>query len=192
VLGRKYTSQPPVSLLLVLINKGVGCGFLQRQSLSPQPSSTSQKMHLSFFTLIALFALAAVRAVPAGQPSGAPSCTHTCPSTDQAGFPLGNSSDDGTTLFCSYPAFPGEDPNDFFCKYSSVSLPLVSAPLTSADEVRIYFNRPAVGSEMITTQAFVPVQRSALAPLAAVTCSRNLRLLQHPSTYPSSSYPTTR
>ncbi|KIJ94055.1 hypothetical protein K443DRAFT_684076 [Laccaria amethystina LaAM-08-1] len=76
-------------------------------------------MHLSFFTLIALFALAAVRAVPAGQPSGAPSCTHTCPSTDQAGFPLGNSSDDGTTLFCSYPAFPGEDPNDFFCKYSS-------------------------------------------------------------------------
>ena len=135
-------------------------------------------MHLSFFTLIALFALAAVRAVPAGQPSEVPSCTYTCPPQDEASFPLGENRNDGTTLICSYPAFAGENPIDFFCDYSSVSLPLVYAPLTSADQARIYFNRPPAHSRRITTQAFVPIQRSPLAPPAVVMRSRNLRPLQ--------------
>ena len=135
-------------------------------------------MHLSFFTLIALLALTAVRAVPEGKPSGVPSCTYNCPPTDALGFSLGDHSNDGTTLFCSYPAVEGEDPNDFFCDYSFVSLPLVYAPLTSADQVRIYFNRPAAHSQRITTQACVPVQPSPLAPPAVVTRSRNLRPLQ--------------
>ena len=160
-----------------LINRGV-CGFLRRLSLSSQPSSTAQKMHISFFTLIALFALAAVRAVPAGQPSAVPSCTYTCPPPDEASFPLGENRNDGTTLICSYPAFAGENPIDFFCDYSSVSLSLVSAPLTSADQARIYLNRPPAHSRRITTQAFVPIQRSPLAPPAVVTRSRNLRPLQ--------------
>ena len=135
-------------------------------------------MHLSFFTLIALLALTAVRAVPEGKPSGVPSCTYNCPPTDALGFSLGDHSNDGTTLFCSYPAVEGEDPNDFFCDYSSVSLPLVYAPLTSADQVRIYFNRPAARSQRITTQACVKIQRSPLAPLVVVTRSRSLRPLQ--------------
>ena len=166
-----------------------------RLSSSPQPSSAAQKMHLSFFTLIALFALAAVRAVPSGQPSDVPSCTFTCPSQDLAGFPLDIHSNDGTTLSCSYPIFPGEDPNDFFCKYSSVSLRPLSALLTSADQVRIYINRPPACSQRITTQAFVAVQRSSLAPPVVVTRSRNPRPLQrkHLSPYrPSASHPTTR
>jgi hypothetical protein len=44
-----------------------------------------------------------------------------CPSEDEAGFPLGTNSDSGGVLFCSYPAFAGEDPNDFFCRYNDTS-----------------------------------------------------------------------
>jgi hypothetical protein len=46
----------------------------------------------------------------------------SCPPTDQLGFAVGpppnyqNTSTD--PIFCSYPAFEGEDPNDFFCTYS--------------------------------------------------------------------------
>jgi hypothetical protein len=45
----------------------------------------------------------------------------SCPRTDEAGFSLGDTSDAGGVLFCSYPAFPGENPTDFFCDYSSSS-----------------------------------------------------------------------
>jgi hypothetical protein len=47
-----------------------------------------------------------------------PSSCFDCPATDMAGFPVNNPSDDGSILFCSYPAFSGEDPNDFFCTYN--------------------------------------------------------------------------
>jgi hypothetical protein len=79
-------------------------------------------MHSLSFTLSVLLAFVAVHAAPQGQPSGAPSCTYNCPQADEAGFALGTSSDDGTNLFCSYPAFAGENPDDFYCKYSDVSL----------------------------------------------------------------------
>jgi hypothetical protein len=46
---------------------------------------------------------------------------YNCPPQDEAGFPLGDSSNSGGVLFCSYPAFPGENPNDFFCNYNSSS-----------------------------------------------------------------------
>ncbi|KAG8863914.1 hypothetical protein FRB97_005173 [Tulasnella sp. 331] len=49
--------------------------------------------------------------------SGASSCV-TCPPQDAAGFPVGTQSDSGGVIFCSYPAFPGENPNDFFCRYN--------------------------------------------------------------------------
>ncbi|KIK05415.1 hypothetical protein K443DRAFT_675194 [Laccaria amethystina LaAM-08-1] len=75
-------------------------------------------MHPLSFTLSVLLAFVAVHAAPS-QPSGAPTCTYSCPQVDEAGFGLGNNSNDGTTVFCSYPAFAGEPPNDFFCTYSN-------------------------------------------------------------------------
>ena len=81
----------------------------------------TKEMHPLSFALSALLAFVAVRAAPQGQPSGAPTCRYNCPPTDNAGFALGRSSDDGTTLFCSYPLYAGENPDDFDCKYSDVS-----------------------------------------------------------------------
>ena len=43
----------------------------------------------------------------------------TCPAQDQAGFPLGEHDESTDPIFCSYPAFPGENPNDFFCSYDA-------------------------------------------------------------------------
>ena len=82
-------------------------------------------MHALYFALSALLAFATVHAQPqGGTPSGTPSNGYTCPPADQAAFPVGpGSTNDGTTLFCSYPAFAGEDPNDFYCQYSAVSFP---------------------------------------------------------------------
>ena len=79
-------------------------------------------MHPLPFALSILLAFVAVRAVPQGQPSGAPTCTYSCPPEDEASFALGTNSDNGTSLLCSYPAFAGENPDDFYCKYSDVSL----------------------------------------------------------------------
>ncbi|KIK05419.1 hypothetical protein K443DRAFT_675197 [Laccaria amethystina LaAM-08-1] len=78
-------------------------------------------MYALYFALSALVAFATVHAKPqGGTPSNTPT-GFTCPSTDQAAFPLGTNNSDGTTLFCSYPAFAGEDPNDFYCKYSATT-----------------------------------------------------------------------
>ncbi|KIK05768.1 hypothetical protein K443DRAFT_674831 [Laccaria amethystina LaAM-08-1] len=74
-------------------------------------------MYPIFFTLSALLSLAAVHATD--QLSGVPSCTFNCPTEDLASFPLGDHSNDGVTLFCSYPAFPGGGAGDFSCKYDS-------------------------------------------------------------------------
>src|SRR5262249_33908053 len=43
----------------------------------------------------------------------------TCPAQDNDGFVLGQSVVHGTTLFCSYPRTPGENPNDHFCGYDT-------------------------------------------------------------------------
>ncbi|KAF7348282.1 hypothetical protein MSAN_01781900 [Mycena sanguinolenta] len=68
-------------------------------------------------------AIALASIAQAQQPSGTPQCTATCPGTDEAGFPVGSGSNydnnSGGVLFCSYPAFGGEDPNDFYCTYDS-------------------------------------------------------------------------
>ena len=42
----------------------------------------------------------------------------SCPPQNETGIPLGVSSP-GPLLFCSYPAFPGENPNDLFCDYNA-------------------------------------------------------------------------
>ncbi len=47
--------------------------------------------------------------------------TFTCPPTDEAGFPVGDTDYTVDPIFCSFPAFSGEDPNDFFCKYSATT-----------------------------------------------------------------------
>jgi hypothetical protein len=49
----------------------------------------------------------------------------TCPPKDNLGFPLGQSDESTDPIFCSYPAVPGEDPNDFFCTYNSTTGQLV-------------------------------------------------------------------
>ncbi|KAJ7242568.1 hypothetical protein B0H12DRAFT_959496, partial [Mycena haematopus] len=72
------------------------------------------------FSLRSLYiaALSFIVIVQATLPSSTPSsCTAACPISDAAGFPLGQSSSDGTKWFCSYPSYPGENPNDFYCKY---------------------------------------------------------------------------
>lgn len=58
---------------------------------------------------------------PAHPRRSAVPCAFVCPPEDAGGFALGFNSDDGATLFCSYPITPDEDPNDFFCRYSDVS-----------------------------------------------------------------------
>jgi PEP-CTERM motif len=44
--------------------------------------------------------------------------TYVAPPEDEAGFPLGDTSDSGGVLFGSYPAFPGENPLDFYCDWN--------------------------------------------------------------------------
>jgi len=50
-----------------------------------------------------------------------PANCYTCPGADSLGFTVGSTSDSNGALFCSYPAVPGEDPNDFFCNYSDTT-----------------------------------------------------------------------
>ena len=49
-----------------------------------------------------------------------------CPPADEAGFPLGDTDYTTDPFFCSYPAFPGENPNDFYCTYSATTGALVT------------------------------------------------------------------
>jgi hypothetical protein len=50
----------------------------------------------------------------------------TCPPTDNLGFAVADHSVDSSgVLFCSYPAVAGENPNDFFCTYSTVRIVLL-------------------------------------------------------------------
>lgn len=58
--------------------------------------------------------------------TGNPGAGFTCPPQDAGGFPLGTSNATADPIFCSYPAFVGEDPNDFFCTYSATTGALVT------------------------------------------------------------------
>ena len=48
------------------------------------------------------------------------------PPEDEAGFALGETSDSGGVLFGSYPAFAGENPDDFFCTYNDSNGALIT------------------------------------------------------------------
>jgi hypothetical protein len=51
---------------------------------------------------------------------------YTCPPQDDGGFTLGQTGTMNGDLFCSYPAFPGENPDDFYCLYSFATGALVT------------------------------------------------------------------
>jgi hypothetical protein len=53
------------------------------------------------------------------------SCGFVCPPQDNGGFPLEQHSDSAGVLFCSYPVFSGENPNDFYCRYNDTTGALV-------------------------------------------------------------------
>jgi hypothetical protein len=55
---------------------------------------------------------------------GSPGC-FACPPQDQLGFSVGVTDLSTDPIFCSYPAVPGENPNDFFCTYSKTTGVLV-------------------------------------------------------------------
>ncbi|EDR01552.1 uncharacterized protein LACBIDRAFT_295587 [Laccaria bicolor S238N-H82] len=115
-------------------------------------------MHSLLFTLSALLALAAVHAAPGSQPSNVPTCTFSCPPVDQLGFAVGAHSNDGTNLFCSYPAVAGEDANDFFCKYSETT-----GALTQDHDAGLC--AATATSSCITRRSAVP--RAPAPPMAA-------------------------
>jgi len=70
----------------------------------------------------ALVSLVAPLPAAAASPAGC----YVCPSQDNAAFPLGPGSNTGNPLFCSYPAFGGENPNDFYCTYNTTTGVLVT------------------------------------------------------------------
>jgi hypothetical protein len=54
------------------------------------------------------------------------SSSFTCPLQDAAGFALETFNTSTNPIFCSYPAFKGENPTDFFCEYSASTGALVT------------------------------------------------------------------
>ncbi len=62
-------------------------------------------------------------------PPRLPSTSYTCPSQDSAGFSVGTTNYATEPIFCSYPAYAGENANDFYCTYSSVCFLRLSQPV---------------------------------------------------------------
>jgi hypothetical protein len=52
--------------------------------------------------------------------------TFSCPSADEAGFAVGSTNTASNPIFCSFPAFSGENPDDFYCTYSPSTGALVT------------------------------------------------------------------
>lgn len=51
---------------------------------------------------------------------------YICPASDQEGVPIGQFSDSSDPIFCSYPEYAGENPDDFYCKYDGSTGALVT------------------------------------------------------------------
>ncbi len=113
------------------------CGLVEiAQPLSSDcPASPDYNHHIRFtmfklLTLITLSIFGMQSFVLASGPSSVPTTGYTCPSADNGGFSLGDSDLNSSPIFCSYPATPGENPNDFYCTYSAVCyLTFLHAPL---------------------------------------------------------------
>ena len=83
------------------------------------PTLLTSSMHNTLATLTALLAGLAAQS-RAQQPSPPAACTYACPSSDEGGFALADPTSNNGVLTCSYPAFPGESPTDFYCEYDAV------------------------------------------------------------------------
>jgi hypothetical protein len=124
----------------------------------------------ALFTLFFMFATSFVGLH--AQPSSTPSC-FSCPPEDEAGFPLGNSDESANPIFCSYPAFSGENPTDFYCTYDPVSgFPPQKKLYTHAQY------RPPVPSSRIMMPASV---QAALLTIALTKGGGATRCLDLPS-----------
>lgn len=87
-------------------------GYLVAARFRPSPIVAMRVLAVLF---------AAVALVAAQQPSGAPTCSASCPATDGAGFSVhGAGTTAGGVLTCAYPAIAGENDSDFFCTYDAV------------------------------------------------------------------------
>ncbi|KAF7348313.1 hypothetical protein MSAN_01785100 [Mycena sanguinolenta] len=75
-------------------------------------------------SLYVAIVLSFIGIVQAQQPSGTPQCTPSCPPKDIDGLPLGDSSNSGGELHCSYPFFQGV--GAFSCIYDSSTGSLVA------------------------------------------------------------------
>jgi hypothetical protein len=109
----------------------IKCLVPGQPSLSRFHPPSRKKMRLVLTILTALLVALTAHAVPQGK--GGPSQGSTlacfvCPPADNAGVSLGHSDIRANPIFCSYPAFPGGNPDDFYCTYDPVSIPL-SLPL---------------------------------------------------------------
>ncbi|KJA13093.1 hypothetical protein HYPSUDRAFT_81168 [Hypholoma sublateritium FD-334 SS-4] len=80
------------------------------------------------FNILTLLTLALWTAQPLvrADPSAVPYSGYTCPTADSAGFSLATPNYATEPIFCSYPAVAGENPNDFYCTYSSTTGQLVT------------------------------------------------------------------
>ncbi len=77
------------------------------------------RLSVLIFSTLACLSLVSAAAHP--RRSSLPSCNATCPPMDLSEYSLGNYNTDSDPIFCSYPGFPEEDPNAYFCKYDKVS-----------------------------------------------------------------------
>lgn len=139
-------------------------------------------MHGLYFALSALLAFATVHAKPqGGTPSGAPSSSrYKCHATDIARYPLVITSNDGSTLFCSYGVVFSAGPYDYYCKYSAVSFQ--SYPHLCLVELTRFDRLPAQ-SPKTTTLVSVPALQLPLLVTAVVALHRRYQLplsLVHP------------
>jgi hypothetical protein len=130
-------------------------------------------------TLIFMFAASFVGLH--AQSSSTPGC-FSCPPEDEGDFPLGNSDTSANPIFCSYPAFPGENPMDFYCTYDPVS----GFPSQKKQYTHAQYRLP-VTSSRIMMPAFVHPTQSTLAMTGGgAMCCPDLPRLPVPTLVPIS------
>src|SRR5215467_3965009 len=108
-----------IPMLVIAAGGVVGLGFARAAyaSTAPTISTTAQPTSTSVGGQIADKATVTGSVAIGG---------FSCPPQDSLGFTLGPGSTENTDpIFCSYPAVPGENPNDFSCSYSATTGALV-------------------------------------------------------------------
>jgi hypothetical protein len=82
-------------------------------------------MHFRSLVALCLARAVSVIAVPAATPSGAPTCSYTCPTMDDIDFKLGQvTTPSAGTIRCDYPyPNPAGTPGVYYCDYSTTVRP---------------------------------------------------------------------